>query len=137
MSYKTAKGVNLDMQQLMMKNANEIAVGNSGQNARGDLLGPGGKVIQTKEEMTKAFYNRQMGSKLTNLPSDQTQPDPFTVQADTASPEVANWEPDVIEEAPLPPDLADAKANALAQSQLLAERIRQQRQKEADEKNQG
>jgi hypothetical protein len=137
MTYRTAKGVNLDMQQLIMKNGNEIAVGNSSQNARGDLLGPGGKVIKTKEEMTKAFYNSQMGSKLTNLPAEQPPVNPFTVQADATPAEVANWEPEPMDETPLPPDLADAKANALAQSQLLAERIRQQRQKEADEKNKG
>jgi len=124
----------LDMQNLIMKNGNEIAVGNSSQNARGDLLGAGGRVVQTKEEMTKAFYNRQMGSKLTNLPSDQAPVNPFIVQADTTQAEVSNWVPE-IDETPLPPDLADAKANALAQSQLLAERIKQQRQKEADEKN--
>jgi hypothetical protein len=135
MSLKTAKGMVLDMQNLIMKNGNEIAVGNSSQNARGDLLGPGGRVVQTKEEITKAFYNRQMGSKLTNLPSDQAPVNPFIVQADTTQAEVANWEPEQMDETPLPPDLADAKANALAQSQLLAERIKQQRQKEADEKN--
>ena len=139
MTYKTANGRNLDMQSLMMQNDREIAVGNSSTNARGDQLGPGGKVLRTKEELTKAFYTRQMGSKLTDLPSEPAQakaPDPFQVQADLPV-DQADWAPDTDVTTPLPPDLADARANALAQSQLLAERIRQQRQKEADEKNKG
>jgi hypothetical protein len=49
--YQTARGVPIDMARLKLANENTIAVGNKKVNARGDLLGPGGKVIKTRAEI--------------------------------------------------------------------------------------
>jgi len=49
--YKTARGTTIDMGRLKLANENTIAVGNKKVNARGDLLGPGGKVIKTRAEI--------------------------------------------------------------------------------------
>ena len=49
--YRTARGVEIDMGKLINQNELAIAVGNAGVNARGDKLGPGGKIIKRREEI--------------------------------------------------------------------------------------
>ena len=49
--YKTARGVAIDMGKLINTNELAVAVGNANVNARGDKLGPGGKIIQRREEI--------------------------------------------------------------------------------------
>lgn len=49
--YRTAKGVHIDMLKIVNQNEMTIAVGNMGVNARGDQLGPGGKVVRKREEI--------------------------------------------------------------------------------------
>jgi hypothetical protein len=54
--YRTANGKIIDMDLLRQKNELTPAVGNARVNARGDELGPGGKIIRSKEEILKDFY---------------------------------------------------------------------------------
>jgi len=49
--YRTMQGKEIDMGKLINQNEMTIAVGNMRVNARGDKLGPGGKIIQTREEL--------------------------------------------------------------------------------------
>jgi len=44
------------MDLLRKKNELTPAVGNSRVNARGDELGPGGKIIRSREDILKDFY---------------------------------------------------------------------------------
>ena len=53
---KTAQGKVLDMEALMAEHEETIAVGNAGTNARGDKLGPGGKIVETVQEAAEAYY---------------------------------------------------------------------------------
>ena len=53
---KTAQGKVLDMEALMAEQPETIAAGNAGVNARGDKLGPGGKIIETVQEAAAAYY---------------------------------------------------------------------------------
>lgn len=55
-SYKTANGKLIDMDGLRLKNEETIALGNMRTNARGDELGPGGKVIKTRNERMNENY---------------------------------------------------------------------------------
>lgn len=48
--YRSMQGKEVDMHKLAMQNEMTVAVGNVKMNARGDLLGPGGKIIQKQEE---------------------------------------------------------------------------------------
>ena len=48
--YRTARGRELDMNKLINQNELTIAVGNAKVNARGDKLGPDGKIIQRRED---------------------------------------------------------------------------------------
>mgnify|MGYP006271447023 CR=1 FL=1 len=54
--HRTAKGTVVDMARLKTINETVIAVGNAGTNARGDLV-KGGKILKTREELTKENYN--------------------------------------------------------------------------------
>lgn len=54
--YKTMRGKELDMEKLSIRNETTPAVGNMRVNARGDQIGPGGKIIKTREEILKDYY---------------------------------------------------------------------------------
>lgn len=54
--YKTMRGKIVDMDLLQQRNELTPAVGNARVNARGDELGPGGKIIRKKENMLKDYY---------------------------------------------------------------------------------
>ena len=55
-TYRTANGKIVDMDLLRQRNELTPAVGNVRVNARGDELGPGGKIIRKREEILKDFY---------------------------------------------------------------------------------
>jgi hypothetical protein len=54
--YRTAMGKQIDIDAIQHTNAEVIAVGNMNVNARGDQLGPGGKVVKTRNEVMKENY---------------------------------------------------------------------------------
>jgi hypothetical protein len=54
--YTTMQGREIDMDQLLQKNETVPAVGNVRMNARGDEIGPGGKVLRTREEIVNQYY---------------------------------------------------------------------------------
>jgi hypothetical protein len=58
--YKSALGKEVDIEKLRSMNENTVAVGNARVNARGDELGPGGKIIRKREEIQGDYYK---GSK--------------------------------------------------------------------------
>lgn len=53
---RTMQGKAIDMDQLLAKNELMPAVGNVSMNARGDELGPGGKIVKKREEQVAAYY---------------------------------------------------------------------------------
>jgi hypothetical protein len=54
--YRTAMGKRIDMDSLLSKNEKVIAVGNRKVNSRGDQLGPGGKVVKTRDQIMRDYY---------------------------------------------------------------------------------
>lgn len=64
--HRSARGIPVDMDRLRLANETSIAVGNMRVNARGDQLGPGGKVIKTRAQVL-AEKNKVHG----NLASDE------------------------------------------------------------------
>jgi hypothetical protein len=50
-NHRTARGIPVDMDRLRLSNEQTIAVGNMKVNARGDQLGPGGKIIKTRQQV--------------------------------------------------------------------------------------
>jgi len=72
--HKTSRGREFNMQAFVTTQGDKIAVGNSSRNARGDLLGPGGTVIATKQEIASRVHEqntRPAASKVKLNPLDQ------------------------------------------------------------------
>lgn len=57
--HKTAKGRTFNMDQFRQKNELTPAVGNIQVNARGDELGPGGKIVRKRVEVLDEYYRSQ------------------------------------------------------------------------------
>lgn len=53
---RSMRGKEVDMEKLNLRNETTPAVGNMKVNARGDELGPGGKIVRTREEILKDYY---------------------------------------------------------------------------------
>lgn len=59
--YKTMQGKTVDMDLLRQRNELTPAVGNAKVNARGDEIGPGGKIVRKREEVLKDYYQNAAG----------------------------------------------------------------------------
>jgi len=60
-TYRTMQGKIVDMDMLRKKNELTHAVGNVKTNARGDELGPGGKIVRKREDIIKEYYDNSRG----------------------------------------------------------------------------
>jgi hypothetical protein len=54
--YRTARGDPVDMDILRLSNESTIAIGNMRTNARGDELGPGGKIVRTRAQIMQEYH---------------------------------------------------------------------------------
>jgi hypothetical protein len=54
--YRSMQGKVIDLEALVTKNELTPAVGNVRVNARGDEIGPGGKIIRKREEIMAEYY---------------------------------------------------------------------------------
>ena len=54
--YRSAMGKVVDMDALRLANESSIALGNMKVNARGDELGPGGKVLKTRSQLMQEYH---------------------------------------------------------------------------------
>ena len=52
------RGKRVDMDLLRKKNELTPAIGNARVNARGDELGPGGKIVRKREEIVREYYEK-------------------------------------------------------------------------------
>ena len=56
--YRSMRGKIVDMELLAKRNELTPAIGNAKVNARGDELGPGGKIIRKREDIIKDYYDK-------------------------------------------------------------------------------
>jgi hypothetical protein len=54
--YRSMQGKTVDMELLAQKNELVPAIGNARMNARGDELGPGGKIVRRREDILATYY---------------------------------------------------------------------------------
>ena len=54
--YTSIRGKEIDMEKLSLRHETTPAVGNLKVNARGDELGPGGKIVRTREQILQDYY---------------------------------------------------------------------------------
>ena len=92
--YRSAQGRVVDMEKLRLANEETIAVGNMKVNARGDQLGPGGKVVKTRNQLMKEYYSLNTPVSVPSRPERTVTPDPEpTVQVQsTVEREMADLE---------------------------------------------
>ena len=57
------QGKNVDMEKLMRQHELMPAVGNARVNARGDELGPGGKILRKREDVMAEYYENNPKAK--------------------------------------------------------------------------
>jgi hypothetical protein len=55
-TYRTMQGKEIDLDKLRIRNEAVLAVGNARMNARGDQLGPGGKIIRKREDASTEYH---------------------------------------------------------------------------------
>lgn len=58
-THYTYKGRPIDMGTMLMVNEHSVALGNANMNARGDILGKGGKVVTSKESIELEYQQNQ------------------------------------------------------------------------------
>jgi hypothetical protein len=54
--YRSMQGREVDMEKLRTMHETTLAVGNAKINARGDEIGPGGKIVRKREEVQNEYY---------------------------------------------------------------------------------
>jgi hypothetical protein len=97
--YRTAQGRQLDMETIRLQNELVPAIGNMRVNARGDQLGPGGKIIKTREMIMDEYY-KASPAPLENIPqqgSIPTRSNPSRKRSDplpTSSKKAATFTPE-------------------------------------------
>jgi len=85
--YKTAQGKTIDMDKLMRQNELVPAVGNARVNARGDKLGPGGKIVKKREDIVAEYYDKNPKAQ-SKTPSHQVKTKNETPVVETPAPTV-------------------------------------------------
>lgn len=78
--YRSAQGRVVDIEKLRLANEETIAVGNMRVNARGDQLGPGGKIVKTRNQIMKEYYSLNTPTSVPSRPAREEVP----IQADPA-----------------------------------------------------
>ena len=71
--YRTMQGKQVDIDLLRQRNELTPAVGNARVNARGDELGPGGKIVRKREEVLADYYRDHPQTVPTKRPKASAQ----------------------------------------------------------------
>lgn len=72
--YRSMQGKEVDMEKLMTQHELMPAVSNVRVNARGDELGPGGKIIRRREEVVAEYYEDNPKAKREKIEPVKTKP---------------------------------------------------------------
>ena len=86
--YRTMQGRMVDIEKLRAANESTQAIGNMKVNARGDVLGAGGKIVTPKEAVIKKYYEQPKG-KVSEAPTRVVQtpaPQPVKVEKKAVEP---------------------------------------------------
>ena len=73
--YRSMQGRMIDIEKLRAANESVQAVGNMNVNARGDVIGAGGKVVTPKETVIKKYYEQPKGM-VSDTPRSKPMPAP-------------------------------------------------------------
>ena len=91
-TYRSANGKQIDLDLLISRNELTPAVGNARVNARGDELGPGGKIVRKREDVMREYYESSPGMKSERVVKKETKPNVPTSAEQAAFEEMdAQW----------------------------------------------
>jgi hypothetical protein len=76
------RGKEVDMDKLLEKNQLMPAVGNAKMNARGDELGPGGKIVKKREDTVNEYYENNPAAIMAAKQSNTIVGDSVTFSKD-------------------------------------------------------
>lgn len=72
--YRTANGKSINIDAIIAQNEESIAVGNMKVNARGDELGPGGKIERTRDKVMSDYYKLNTPVASDYIPTPRESP---------------------------------------------------------------
>lgn len=119
--YRTAQGRQLDMETIRLQNELVPALGNMRVNARGDQLGPGGKIVKTREMIMDEYYATRTTASVDNIPQQSeipTRSNPTRRKSDplpTSSKKATGFTPDIAK----PDDVLETTVNEVASEPKL------------------
>lgn len=119
--YRTAQGRSLDMESIRLQNELVPALGNMRVNARGDQLGPNGKIVKSREMIMDEYYKTR-AAPTDNIPQQSSIPtrsnpnrrkaDPLPTSSKKAEFTPDDATPDVMVEEPAKPATKGKKTKA-------------------------
>jgi hypothetical protein len=119
--YATANGKRINIDAIVAQNEESIAVGNMKVNARGDELGPGGRIERTRDKIMSDYYklNTPVATDRVPVPREAVKKDLVDdwVEPAVVKEEVENKIDDSMAVKPLRGSLA----NSVAKTQLPKE----------------
>ena len=114
--YTTANGKRINIDTIISQNEESIAIGNMKVNARGDELGPGGRIERTRDKVMADYYklNTPVATDRMPVPRQESKRD---LVDDWVEP-VHVQEEVKIEDLPSTKPLRGSLANSVAKTQL-------------------
>ena len=97
--YKTMQGKTVDMDLLRKRNELTPAVGNAKVNARGDELGPGGKIVKKREDVLADYYRDHPGTVAHKEKTEQPVETPVVEEPIAEAPAEETSKEDWVEDA--------------------------------------
>jgi hypothetical protein len=81
MKVVSMKGVAVDMSRYITQNETAVAVGNGKMNARGDILGRGGKVVTERDQVAQEYHQKHGPNTVKHVPLSNLQAEVLTNSA--------------------------------------------------------
>jgi hypothetical protein len=117
--YTTANGRHINIDTIIAQNEETIAVGNMKTNARGDELGPGGRIERKRNEVMSEYYKLNTPVATDNMPVSHKQEKKRDLVDDWVEPVVEQSAADPIPEVaePAKPVIRGSLAGSIAKTQ--------------------
>jgi hypothetical protein len=118
--YTTANGKRINIDAIVAQNEESIAIGNMRVNARGDELGPGGKIERTKEKVMADYYKLNTPVATDRVPVAREAPKKDLVDDWVEPAQISEPETNIDESTSTKP-LRGSLASSVAKTQLPRE----------------
>ena len=123
--YRTANGKQINIDAIIAQNESTIAVGNMKVNARGDQLGPGGKIEVTRDKVMQDHYKLNTPLAVDEPPQPRKREVKKDLVDDWVEPVVqeSSDTPEMIQDTTPQPKLRGSLADSVAKNQPAAKPV--------------